>query len=88
MAHTTGKSSDNLHFFRASQLLLDVETLLFELFSRGDIVDRSPQFEQAVVIATVTPRQGATPYVRFGNWPVVSLSLLLVVAGLMAGRQR
>ena len=53
---------------------------------RGDIVARSPQFEQAVVTATVTPRQGATPYVRVGNWPVVSLSLLLLVAGLMAGR--
>ncbi|MDH5181026.1 MAG: apolipoprotein N-acyltransferase [Gammaproteobacteria bacterium] len=46
---------------------------------RGKLVARSPQFERFVLKGQVQPRQGATPYVRLGNWPV--LCLLLAVAG-------
>jgi apolipoprotein N-acyltransferase len=55
---------------------------------RGEIIARSEQFETAVVTATVTPRQGATPYVRMGNWPALSVSVLLVLLPLVAGRWR
>jgi apolipoprotein N-acyltransferase len=49
----------------------------------GRIIARSPQFEEAVVTGTITPRQGATPYVLLGNTPVVVLTVLcLLVAGL------
>jgi apolipoprotein N-acyltransferase len=48
---------------------------------RGRIMARSPQFEEAVVTGSVVPQQGATPYVRFGNLPV----LLLALASLLAG---
>lgn len=47
----------------------------------GQVVQASPQFAQHVISAEVQPRQGATPYVRFGNWPVLAvmgLSLLLM----------
>jgi apolipoprotein N-acyltransferase len=54
---------------------------------RGDIMARSEQFETAVVTATVQPRQGATPYVRLGNWPVLMVSVLLVLLPLVAGRR-
>jgi apolipoprotein N-acyltransferase len=54
---------------------------------KGRIVARSPQFEQAVVRGSVLPMQGTTPFVQFGNWPVVTLAvLILLAAGL--GRER
>ena len=56
--------------------------------ARGNTVVRSPQFEEAVVTATVQPYQGATPYVLTGNWPVLILSALLVLVTLAGGRGR
>jgi len=47
--------------------------------NRGAIVARSRQFEATTVTARVVPRSGATPYVHWGNWPVVGLSLLLLL---------
>ncbi len=49
---------------------------------RGRILARSAQFEAAVLTGTVQPRTGATPYVRFGNTPVVVLMLLVVFVGM------
>jgi apolipoprotein N-acyltransferase len=50
----------------------------------GAILARSAQFETAVVTGTIAPRQGATPYVRFGNVPVIGLcSILLLLAWLV-----
>ena len=54
----------------------------------GNITTRSAQFEEAVVTATVQPRQGATPYVMVGNWPVLLISALLVLVPLVAGRRQ
>jgi apolipoprotein N-acyltransferase len=47
---------------------------------RGEVIARSPQFQVHALTASVQPMQGATPYVRFGNWPLV-LSLVLIVVG-------
>ncbi len=49
--------------------------------AEGKIIAQSPQFEMATVTGAVEPRSGATPYVRWGNWPVwiLSTGLLLVV---------
>lgn len=46
----------------------------------GRVVARLPMFETAVLDGRVETRTGATPYVRFGNAPV--LFLLLLSAGL------
>jgi len=46
----------------------------------GVIQKRSPQFEQAVVTGVVKPMQGVTPYILWGNWPVI----VLMGLGLMA----
>jgi apolipoprotein N-acyltransferase len=47
----------------------------------GEIVERLPQFQEAVLRAEVQPRTGLTPYARFGNFPVViGAGLLLAVA--------
>jgi apolipoprotein N-acyltransferase len=50
----------------------------------GSMQAQSPQFEQAVLRGTVVPRQGATPYVRFGDWPV----LVIAVFSLLLARFR
>lgn len=49
---------------------------------RGQIVQQGPQFQAVVVSARVQPRRGATPWVRFGNWPVLSVCALLLSAAL------
>ena len=55
---------------------------------RGRIKQQSPQFEVAVVTGPVTPMQGATPYVRMGNTPIVSLSLACLLLCWLACRKR
>lgn len=46
---------------------------------RGQVTARSPQFEQAVVTGEIVPRSGATPFVRFGHWPVVIFAVLCLL---------
>lgn len=53
----------------------------------GKIVSRSPQFETFVLTGQVQPRSGATPYVRFGNTPVV-IAMLSILALLVWGSRR
>lgn len=53
----------------------------------GKVVARSRQFETQVISAAVEPRSGATPYVRTGNWPVVTLCLVAVLMAWRFGRR-
>ena len=53
---------------------------------RGNVTARAPQFRRYVLSASVQPMQGATPYVRFGNIPVVIL--LIVMISLTGARAR
>ncbi|MBI4693585.1 MAG: apolipoprotein N-acyltransferase [Gammaproteobacteria bacterium] len=53
---------------------------------RGGIRARSPQFKSLVLEASAEPRAGATPYVRFGDAPLLG-ALGLVVAGAAATRK-
>ncbi|WP_240342491.1 apolipoprotein N-acyltransferase [Methylococcus sp. EFPC2] len=46
----------------------------------GTIVAQAPLFERTAVSAEIQPRQGATPYVHYGDWPVVSLLLVFLLA--------
>ena len=53
----------------------------------GAVVASAPQFEPSVLSGVVRPYSGATPYVRFGNWPVLLLCLVLVgMAGYLRGQ--
>jgi len=54
----------------------------------GTVLARSAQFETAVVTGSIVPRQGATPYVRFGNAPVIILCGVFLLAGWLGGRLR
>jgi apolipoprotein N-acyltransferase len=47
----------------------------------GTLTATLPQFQAGVLTGTVQPRIGLTPYVRFGNWPV----LMIAFAGLALG---
>jgi apolipoprotein N-acyltransferase len=51
----------------------------------GRIIARSPQFEVDVLSAQVRPRQGFTPFARWGNWGVVTV--LVLALGIIAYRQ-
>ena len=54
--------------------------------ARGDVLATGAQFEPVEMSGNVQPRSGETPYVRFGNWPVVSLSLLVLVGFWLRSR--
>ncbi len=47
---------------------------------RGRVSDRVPQFTVNALLATVTPHEGVTPYVRWGNWPVLIVIALALAA--------
>ncbi len=49
---------------------------------KGKIVARSPQFATYVLSGTAQPMQGATPYVRVGNYAVLILMLLSLAGAL------
>jgi len=51
----------------------------------GRVVARAAQFEPAVLKATVQPRTGLTPYARTGNWPVLTLAVLLAAVAAVSG---
>lgn len=53
--------------------------------AQGKIVSRLPQFRQGVLTAEVTPMQGATPYVRWGDAPVIVLLLGLLGGTALSG---
>ncbi|MHB8346450.1 MAG: apolipoprotein N-acyltransferase [Acidiferrobacterales bacterium] len=53
--------------------------------SHGRVVARAPQFRPWVLTGTVTPLEGATPYVRYGNRTIVWL-LTAIIAGLLSAR--
>lgn len=44
--------------------------------ARGRVVASAPEYQSAVLRATMEPRAGLTPYIQFGNGPVLGLSLL------------
>ena len=54
----------------------------------GAVVKRIPQFVPGVLEATVRPYTGATPYVRVGNWPVISLAVLFLLAAVLKLRRQ
>ena len=51
----------------------------------GALLESGPQFEYVALTREVTPRQGVTPYLRWGNGPVIALCLV-VVAGFRIRR--
>jgi apolipoprotein N-acyltransferase len=52
----------------------------------GQIMQQTPQFEEAVLTLEVTARQGATPYVQWQRWPLWIMTLFMI--GLWAYHRR
>lgn len=46
--------------------------------AKGSVRAIAPQFEQVVLGGEVQPREGITPYARFGEWPFVILCVLVL----------
>lgn len=46
----------------------------------GNVTARAPQFAPTVLAGSITLHTGATPYVRAGDWPVIVLLVLAVIA--------
>jgi apolipoprotein N-acyltransferase len=55
---------------------------------RGTVAARLPSFTEGVLEARVQGREGATPYVRAGNLPVLAVTALSAVAALVVVRRR
>jgi len=53
----------------------------------GAVRARGPQFEPAVVAGEAEPMRGATPYVRFGDAPVIVAAALAALLGAVAARR-
>jgi len=56
--------------------------------ANGEVLQRLPQFESGVLSAEIRPHTGATPYVRWGNTPLVLILVALVAAGALVPRRR
>jgi apolipoprotein N-acyltransferase len=55
---------------------------------RGAVVARAEQYTRAVVNHRITGYQGATPYVRWGNLPLIVICAALLASALLFGRHR
>lgn len=49
------------------------------LNERGDILNRTPQFEVATLVQTLQPQTGETLFKRFGNWVIYLCWLLIFI---------
>jgi apolipoprotein N-acyltransferase len=54
----------------------------------GEVRARAPEFRPVVLVSSVTPLAGLTPYARVGNWPVVALAALALACALALRNDR
>jgi len=54
----------------------------------GAIIEQSPQFELSVLTADIFPRTGNTVYTRLGNWPVIFIFTLSLIAAWVLQRRQ
>ncbi len=54
----------------------------------GDPVDLLPTGSPGLLLTQVQGMQGSTPFIRWGNWPVMMVTLIILVAAIVAKRRR
>jgi apolipoprotein N-acyltransferase len=54
----------------------------------GEVVARAAEFRPVVLISSLTPLTGLTPYARVGNWPIVLLAVLALACALIVQNDR
>ncbi len=55
--------------------------------ARGNVTARLPYLTEGALVAAVSGYTGTTPYVRWGDWPALGASVLLLVAALAMRRR-
>ena len=53
---------------------------------QGNLLTESPQYEEYVLTSIIQPRKGQTPYVKWGNIPVLVLTLFLIIISFIMPR--
>lgn len=53
---------------------------------KGDVLETIPRFANGVLSSTAEIREGHTPFMIYGSWPVLLLSVLLVLLPLYSNR--
>ena len=54
----------------------------------GDPIDLLPTSEPRLLFSQVQGMQGLTPFIRWGNWPIMIGTLTILIAALVAKRRR
>lgn len=55
---------------------------------KGHIIKRAPRFERTVLRGEVQAREGATPFMRWGSYPVLALMSILLIASWLGRKRR
>jgi len=55
---------------------------------RGKLLNTTELYEKTVLTGTVQPLKGATPYVRWGNWPVIIFVFLVIMGFIGRAKKR
>jgi len=53
---------------------------------QGDFAAVAPQFKEYVLTTSIVPMAGATPYVRFGNIPILLLNVMILLGVFLVSR--
>lgn len=53
----------------------------------GKVIAKLPQYQPGVLSEKVQAMEGSTPYVQWGNWPVVIISLSMLLGGYIGCRR-
>ncbi len=53
--------------------------------AQGKVTVQGPQFKRAVIKGQVQPRSGITPYVFWGNYPIIILFIIMLIVLYRAG---
>ncbi|MEO6081221.1 MAG: apolipoprotein N-acyltransferase [Steroidobacteraceae bacterium] len=54
----------------------------------GKVTGRAQEFTEAVLRGSLTPRQGATPYLLLGNWLVIGLAGVILAGAVFGGLRK
>jgi apolipoprotein N-acyltransferase len=55
---------------------------------RGKITTKLDQFTEGVITESVTPYTGDTPFNKYGSWPIVMFSLMMLSALVLMAFRR
>lgn len=56
--------------------------------THGKIYARLPQFGEGVLLGEIDAVEGRTPFARFGHWPILIISTVLVLLGVLANKRK